>query len=81
MSVEVKRKPNEKPESLINRFRRRVLEAGDLKRVKEKSFRGKKKSRELRRKEKLEKLKREKKRRYLIKIGLIKPPSSGQVTY
>ncbi|MCD6471257.1 hypothetical protein J7K86_01880 [bacterium] len=73
MAVEVKRKPNEKPESLINRFTRRVLQSGNLRQIKERSFRKKKKSRALKQKEKLRKLQDKQKRDYLIKIGLIKP--------
>ena len=73
MAIEVKRKPNERPENLVNRFSRRVLQTGVLKRAKDRHYRKKKISKAIRRKERIRQLKDREKKEYLIKIGLIKP--------
>jgi ribosomal protein S21 len=69
---EIKRKPGESFESLLRRFRYRVIRSGRLLQAKKVRFRSKKKSKPLQRKSALRREKIKALRERLIKMGKLK---------
>jgi ribosomal protein S21 len=73
MAVEVKRKADESVEGMIRRFTKNVIEAGIIKEVKNRRFKGRNISERMKKVSALRRKKDRERREYLIKIGALKP--------
>jgi len=73
MAVEVKKKADESVEGMIRRFTKNVIEAGIIKEVKNRRFKGRNISERMKKVGALRRKKDRERREYLIKIGALKP--------